>query len=254
MVHRYDARQQRWVNDARGGGAAEAARRRRAERTAIAASAAVLVACSLGFGLWPSAGAGSGGSTVEPTSSPEPWESPPEPWESTDTFGPTNVPQPWETYGQGVTPGGYERVEDDAGWTVDVPEGWDRKAQEWENRATVVNYVSPEGDRRLQVFWVEDESPYASVRLADKELQARVPEYEQISLQALPGGAARIEYSYEAGESGETRHVVDHRFEAADGEYYAVAAAGPAGDDSDQEGPVAAALASFCPDDAECPA
>lgn len=258
MVHRFDARQQRWVNDAKGGGAAEAVRRRRTERTTIAVSAAVLLACSLGFGLWQSSGNGSGGSPVgeteAPTSTPEPWESAPDPWESSGTYGPTDVPDPWETYGQGVAPSGYERVEDDVGWTVDVPEGWERKAQEWEDRATVVNYESPDGDRRLQIFWVEDDSPYASVRLADEELQGGVPEYQQMSLHALPGGAARLEYSY-AGESGEKRHVVDHRFKAADGEYYAVAASGPAGDDPDQEeAPVAAALASFCPGGGECPA
>lgn len=49
-MHRYDPRQQRWVNDKAPGLAADRRHRRR-EFTVIRVSAGVLVACLLGFGL-----------------------------------------------------------------------------------------------------------------------------------------------------------------------------------------------------------
>jgi len=258
MAHRYDTRLQRWVDDAGGGHAAVAERQRRAERTAILVSAGVLLVFSLGFGLW-QAEPGTDGGPVEETDpgrtpTPEFSTGPEQPgWPAyTEPPTPSDIPDWMETYGQGVTPGGYERIEDEAGWSVAIPVGWGRTAREGENDATVVNYESPEDHRRLQVFWVEDNSPYESVTLADEELRETASEYRRISLKSLPGGAAVLEYTYEKRESGSSRHAVDHRFRASDGEYYAIAGSGPAGGSRQEAEMVQVAVSSFCPEAAEC--
>ncbi|MFK4144267.1 hypothetical protein [Streptomyces sp. NPDC004065] len=131
-------------------------------------------------------------------------------------------------------PEGYRVVADPAGFTLAVPDGWQRS-----ERATGVFY-STDGDHRLlQVFVVTEAgmTPYEAVRQSSANL-SRQPAYEEISLDeaASPDGvssevggdAARLVYAYDSDKLGERRQVVEYAFTAGDGRKYAVLAAGPA--------------------------
>ena len=257
-MKRYDAQRQRWVDDAEGDATAAAARTRRMQRVTILSAAGVLLVSSLGFGLWravenglerdraeraaaraEASASAQASPEADPGASPDAGNSPP-------SGGPS-----------GTTPDGYERVEDEEGWSLDVPEGWTRKVVAGEGRTTVVDYESGDGAHSLRVFWVEDSSPYESARLADRFLKDEATAYQRIGLDRLPAdGAAnndtaRLEYAYEDKKSGERRRTVDERFEAADGEFYAVAGTGPEDDDTVREF-TAAGVSSFCPAAGDC--
>lgn len=173
----------------------------------------------------------------------------------TGAEGDTAVPSP-----EGVPPASYEEVSDQEGFRLAVPRGWVRQLAEPAEGFDVVNYRSPEGDRRLQVSRVSGSSPYASLRtwLGETSMPAgfdRLAPVERTDDGGRP--AARLAYVADAfkGEPDNgTWHVIDHRFEAADGELYAVAVYGPDADGRDDERELmSTALSWFCPPDETCP-
>ncbi|MFI1413432.1 hypothetical protein ACH4Y0_26435 [Streptomyces sp. NPDC020707] len=155
-------------------------------------------------------------------------------------------------------PAGYESQEDPEGFRVALPTGWERDSRSSQYGIDVVDYRSPDGTRRLQVFQVMETSPYESLQVAQVEAR-KLDGYEAVSLTEVPGGTGQdAEHEYRADEvageqGGGTRHVIDHRFEAADGERYALVAYG-----SDADGPederelVDTALLWFCPPGTQC--
>ncbi|MGW8380680.1 hypothetical protein [Streptomyces sp. ODS28] len=276
MAKRYDAQRQSWTEDGRDG-AAERAAARRTQRLAALSAAAVLLVSSLGFGVWravdnalerdrqekawaraEASASARASREARDSASPSPG--------GTGDSGTEEAAAPSPGASAGAAPAsGHERREDPQGWTVDVPEGWKRTEQKRPGYATVVNYESPGGDRRLQVFWVEDPTPYASAKLADDFLEDQATAYSLIRLDRLPGAGegtrapAVLEYAYEEQETGERRHTVDERFEAADGKLYAVAATGPDTGEGGASGAsgaearlVSSGVASFCPKGADC--
>ncbi|MFH8463089.1 hypothetical protein [Streptomyces sp. NPDC017991] len=155
-------------------------------------------------------------------------------------------------------PAGYEPWQDVAGFRVAFPTGWERDSRSSQYGIDVVDYRSPDGTRRLQVFQVMETSPYESLQVAQVEAQ-KLDGYEALSLTEVPGGEEQAaEHEYRADEiSGEqgggTRHVIDHRFEGADGERYALVAYGSDADGPDDERElVDTALRWFCPPDTRC--
>jgi hypothetical protein len=63
---------------------------------------------------------------------------------------------------------------------------------------------------------------------------------------------AELSYRYRDEDKG-SRQVIDHRFRAADGTLYAIRSSGPANLDPDLvRSPLATAVSSFCPAEAEC--
>ncbi|EGG46486.1 hypothetical protein SGM_3050 [Streptomyces griseoaurantiacus M045] len=147
---------------------------------------------------------------------------------------------------------GYRRAEDPVGYRLDVPEGWVR-SQEHGVSAEVVTYRSPADGRSLLIFEVVEETPAASLDLAENGPGGFAEKLSGYRVLHRSSGAdrAELDYRYDDRSSGATR-VVDRRFTAADGTLYAIRSSGPEG--SDVRTPFDAAAASFCPTGADCPA
>ncbi|MDF3298305.1 hypothetical protein [Streptomyces tropicalis] len=153
----------------------------------------------------------------------------------------------------GSVPDGYRRVRDPLGYTLDVPTGWTRRQKEGE-KAPVVTWDAPDGGRRLQIFALAEDSPAASLDLAENDPGygfARQPGYQALSRDASSSWS-EITYRYDDPGLG-ARRVIDHRFRAADGTLYAIRAGGPETLSPDElSTPLATALASFCPPGGRC--
>ncbi|MFG2375900.1 hypothetical protein ACGFY9_31065 [Streptomyces sp. NPDC048504] len=147
----------------------------------------------------------------------------------------------------------YRTAQDPSGYTVDVPKGWTR-SQRQGAKAPVVTYDSPDGTRRLQIFRVSENSPAESLDLAENDPGygfARQPGYQVIG-RATGASWAELTYRYDDQGTG-ARRVIDHRFEAAGGSFYAVRSSGPESlDPALVRGPLTAAVDSFCPAGANC--
>ncbi|MFI5877924.1 hypothetical protein [Streptomyces sp. NPDC051554] len=147
----------------------------------------------------------------------------------------------------------YRTAQDPTGYTVDVPKGWTR-TQRQGAKAPVVTYDSPDGTRRLQIFRVSENSPAESLDLAENDPGygfVRQPGYQVID-RATGSSWAELTYRYDDQDKG-VRRVIDHRFEAADGSFYAVRSSGPESlDPALVRGPLTAAVDSFCPAGANC--
>ncbi|CAM5394931.1 serine/arginine repetitive matrix protein 2 [Streptomyces narbonensis] len=247
--------------------AGDAAGRPRA-RGAVAAGVAVAVLAAGSVGtwlLWGRSGDGNGpaaggpavsvSAPVETTPSAYPTDGPDdaEPSYGTDTptGSPTDSPTPSGSAtapSDGVAPPGYRVQKDLKGFTVGVPEGWDRTESD-----QGIFYNAPGGKSLLQVFVVTEPgmTPYEALRGASEDGKANKPGYVEISLDrvtgdpAAPADAAELVYSYE--RDGGRRKVVDRAFTAADGNHYAILAAGPETDWPKQREVLRVALEFFRP-------
>ncbi|MEU6809157.1 hypothetical protein ABZ920_09140 [Streptomyces sp. NPDC046831] len=225
---------------------------RRTVVTVIAAAAAVGVAVSLAVTL------GFGGTSDDPsttggtatTAGPAPV-----------TQGESPTPTPAPSTSAAEPPAGSTVYDDPEGFRIALPEGWQQ------NRTTVgakygmdiVNYRDATGTRRIQVYEVAEPSPDESFRLFLSDEVPKPDGFRQLSLQNLDSAdftGSRLEYTA-ASLRGEpdigTWHVVDERFQAADGKLYAIASYGPDGDGrEDERQAVDTALNWFCPAGAPC--
>lgn len=253
---RFDSDHQRWVDhEAEVLRAQRHTESARQQRQVLKGTFAVLAVCGLAFGTWALGWKDEPAPLPEsrpeatPTISQAP-SSPPAEDSSTDT---DDEPVASES----GAPPGYSVKEDPEGFQVAVPDGWDRRTEGREVGSKVVFYEEPGRSRQLQIFWVEDADPYASLELAEKNAEKN-KDYERNALDQLDSGdgssAARLEYTYDSDEHGGTRHVIDHRFEAEDGELYAIVAYGQTeGGTAEQEKELLdTALTYFCPSGAEC--
>ncbi|WP_128428204.1 serine/arginine repetitive matrix protein 2 [Streptomyces cyaneus] len=158
----------------------------------------------------------------------------------TDTAVPTDTPSPTEV------PSGYALQQDTAGFTVAVPEGWERQEE-----SNSVFYNSPDGRSLVQIYTAGADSPppYESLRQTSRTLRAN-KNYRELSLQNVPDGpgeqAAELVYAYDRTD-GTRRKVVDRAFVAENGTQYAVLVAGPEGSWPQQKEILQVALAYFAP-------
>ncbi|MYW68401.1 hypothetical protein GTY65_30645 [Streptomyces sp. SID8379] len=160
------------------------------------------------------------GTSASPTATPT----------STPTPTPTATPSPTG----GELPSDYREVTDVAGFTIAVPDGWDRSESE-----QGVFYKSSDESSLIQVFTITepDTAPLASLRAASKTLSGKNPGYEEVSLaettapdgasEAVTDDAAELVYAYDSEKLGARRKVIDFAFTAQDGTQYAVLVAGP---------------------------
>jgi hypothetical protein len=174
---------------------------------------------------------------------------------STPEEEPTATPSP--TVAQ--LPAGYVLEEDAEGFRIAVPEGWSRSSVDSKFGIAVVNYRSPDGTRRLQVYQVAEESPDASFELYLSEDTPKPDGFVELALENLDDGdfvGSRLEYltdSIKGEPEVGTWHVYDERFVASDGQIYAVAAYGPDSDGREDELELLnTALGWFCPPYATC--
>lgn len=150
-------------------------------------------------------------------------------------------------------PAGYELFEDKEGFRIARPVGWSRTAKASQYGMDVVNYRSADGERRLQVYQVAEESPEASFELYLSSDTPKPDGFEQLGLQPVAEGGLtgeRLEYRADAlsGEPGiGPWHVYDERFTAQDGLIYAVAVYGLEKDGGQDELELlTTALSGFC--------
>ncbi|WP_406178736.1 hypothetical protein [Streptomyces canus] len=150
-------------------------------------------------------------------------------------------------------PAGYELYEDEEGFRIARPAGWSRTTVTSKYGIDVVNYRSADGERRLQVYQVAEESPEASFELY-LSAETRKPDgFEKLDLQPVEEDGftgERMEYRADS-LSGEPDvgpwHVYDERFVAQDGLIYAIAAYGLEDDGSQDELELlTTALSGFC--------
>ncbi|MER7491304.1 hypothetical protein ABT033_01395 [Streptomyces pharetrae] len=191
--------------------------------------------------------------TVSPTPSPEtyPSESPQE--ETTALSSPSASSR--------ELPAGYESFVDPQGFRIAMPVGWTREAVPSEYGIDVVNYRSPTGERRLQVFEVAEATAQESFELLLSPQTPKAPGFEQLAMYDLTGvdvTGASLEYLVDAirGEPDVGAwHVVDARFEASDGDRYAIIAYGRDDDGRDDEFELASTgVEWFCPPEWTCDA
>ncbi|MGW0118144.1 hypothetical protein [Streptomyces sp. NPDC003327] len=234
----------------------------------IGAAVAVLAAGTLGgWLLWGGDGDGSGPAAAGPPASvSEATQTPSSDPSSDPSSGPSGGPSggpssgsssgPSSTDPSGTSaapsddlpPPGYRAVEDLKGFTIAVPEGWDRTESD-----QGVFYNAPDGRSLIQVFVVQEAglTPYEALRGASADGRANKPGYEEISLERItdepgaPSDTAELVYAYD--RAGDRRKVVDRAFTAPDGTHYAVLAAGPESDWPRQRENLRVALEFFRP-------
>ncbi|MCW8384345.1 hypothetical protein [Streptomyces justiciae] len=148
---------------------------------------------------------------------------------------------------------GYRLADDPVGYSIVVPEGWTRRQKQGE-KAPVVFYDAPDDGRQLQIFRLAEDSPAESLHQAENDPGfgfARQPGYQALERDEDTTWS-ELTYRYDDEDKG-ARQVIDHRFEAADGTYYAIRASGPEGvADALVREPLTMALGSFCPADVDC--
>ncbi|MFE4666323.1 hypothetical protein ACFRI7_05050 [Streptomyces sp. NPDC056716] len=156
-------------------------------------------------------------------------------------------------------PFGYEAVDDPQGFRIAVPEGWSREAVPSQYGMDVVNFRSPEGDQRVQVFEVEEASAYESFELFLSPDTLKPSGFRELSYDELVSDrvtGARLAYLADSirGEPDMgTWHVVDARFTAPDGGRYAIAAYGRDSDGREDELElVATGVEWFCEPGGSC--
>ncbi|MER7192565.1 hypothetical protein [Streptomyces flaveolus] len=149
---------------------------------------------------------------------------------------------------------GYRHAQDPVGYAITVPEGWRRHEKQGES-AAVVTYDSPDGGRQLQIFALVEETPAASLDLAENATGygfARQPGYRALTRSSGGDAFSELVYRYEDEHRG-PRQVIDHRFRAADGTLYAIRSSGPETlDGALLREPLTTAVDSFCPAGGEC--
>jgi hypothetical protein len=255
MVKVFDADRQEWAGPDEEQRIVALQRRDAAlQRQVLRGAVVVLSACGLAFGTWAL------GWKDEPQPAGYFVAREPTPTQSADT----NSGDPEDPASPGPTaepPFGYVSVQDPERFRVAVKEDWNRETGRQQFGFPIVNYRSADGTRRLQIYQVEEATPYGSLQKYLSLPNATPKGFEQLSLERLDEDgrpAARLEYLADSlrGESdiGGSWHVIDHRFESVDDRLYALTSYGPAADgyDDDQE-VLDTALSWFCPPDSECP-
>ncbi|MFH8379762.1 hypothetical protein ACH4E7_02290 [Kitasatospora sp. NPDC018058] len=155
---------------------------------------------------------------------------------------PTSTPTPTPT--PTATGPHLSLVQDPAGFSLLVPDGWRRRPD-----GPPVFYDSPDGESLIQVFSMGSDSPYDQALTTDASLASnptRFPNYRRIRLEQTPGGGAELEYAYDLAGHG-VRRVVDHILVAPDGQAWAVLVAGPEASWPTPSGDLLhSAVGSFC--------
>ncbi|EGX61508.1 hypothetical protein SZN_02192 [Streptomyces zinciresistens K42] len=232
---------------------ATAARFDRRRVWAAVVGAAVVIGVTAGLVLTRTTGDGddhAGQDQAAESVTPTGPEQPPTPESLTEEV-PQETPSPSPTAAR--PPSGYESFDDPEGFRAAVPAGWGRTTLSSKYGMDIVNYRSPDGRRRIQVFQVAESTPQESFDLFLSPGTPKAASFRELGRQSFGAGglgAERLEYLVDSirGEPDiGTWHVVDTRFAASDGTLYAVAVYGR--DDDGREDEVAmadAAVSWFC--------
>ncbi|MEW1888646.1 serine/threonine-protein kinase [Streptomyces sp. NPDC085659] len=167
------------------------------------------------------AGTTDGGTSAHGTRTPGP---------DTSKTKPTPTPSPSDTVTQDV-PDGWRRVVDPSGFSVLLPEGWERKVTD-----NNIDYTPDDGVHYFRVSSdpaPDFENSYDHMVGLEKSLSTRLPEYRQIELNTNVYRDHRgsiWEFTW-TEKNGEARHAIDQMyFEKDGGPEYALYMTGPADD------------------------
>ncbi|MFI9153929.1 hypothetical protein [Streptomyces sp. NPDC053367] len=228
---------------------------RRVVWSVVVGAAVVGVAVSLLLTFVAGKDDGDGTDARPPATSGSPRVESPSPTDPTPTEEESVPPSPTLA----APPAGYALTEDEEGFRTAVPEGWSRSEVDSQFGISVVNYRSPDGTQRIQVYQVAEASPDESFALYLSEDTPRPDGFVQLSLENLDDGdftGSRLEYlagSIKGEPDVGTWHVYDERFVASDGQIYAVASYGPDSDGGGDELELLnTALGWFCPPYGTC--
>lgn len=148
-------------------------------------------------------------------------------------------------------PAGYRLVADPEGFSVAVPDGWERSLEK-----DRVFYRTADRASLVQIFQVTEAgmTPGEAVRLASKGLRDGTEGYEEISVGPVDGAvnegmSAELVYEYDSEESGGRRRGVERVFRVSSGDLWAVLVAAPAGEWPRQKEVLGAAIEHFKPND-----
>ncbi|WP_328744865.1 hypothetical protein OHT57_05335 [Streptomyces sp. NBC_00285] len=219
------------------------------QRTAV-----VLAVCGVSFGAW----------ALGWKDEPQPYRPPVQeaPVDPGASEGATTADPEQSASTSAAPPAGYEVLDDAQGFRIAVPEGWTRRSQSSQFGIDIVEYRGPDDIRRIQVFQVMEATARESV-VESQKATSKLDGYQEIHVQDVtdPSGSEAAEHEYTADElSGETAtganyHVIDHRFQAEDGERYALIVYGSQTDQADAERELLdTARAWFCPPYTQCAA
>ncbi|MFB6841241.1 hypothetical protein [Streptomyces sp. NPDC056361] len=246
----YDPETGGWQYPAPGTVAADRPR----SRTALAAGVAVAVLAAGSVGGWLVWGRddaktpAAGGPEVSVSAPVDSGETTTEPATGSTASGSPSPSGTSSAPADDVPPPGYSAQRDVKGFTIAVPDGWDRTESD-----QGVFFNAPDRRSLIQVFVVQEEgmTPYDALRGASDDGRANKPGYQEISLERVtgepgaPSDAAELVYVYD--RDGGRRKVVDRAFAAADGTHYAILAAGPEADWPKQRERLGVALEFFRP-------
>ncbi|GGZ52469.1 hypothetical protein GCM10010371_09900 [Streptomyces subrutilus] len=145
-------------------------------------------------------------------------------------------------------PDGHTVVLDEDGFSVAVPTGWERSAQETGSGAF---YRAP-GDRSalLQVFRVTEPATVGAcdlLRVSSQALDDATPAYREVGVERLSDTSCELVYEYDSAEANGRRHGIERIVVAPGGGRWALLAAGPATDTATVRARLTAAVDSFRP-------
>ncbi|MFD6529086.1 protein kinase [Streptomyces sp. NPDC060184] len=130
-------------------------------------------------------------------------------------------------------PAGWKRVEDPAGFSLAVPEGWERRTE-----GTQIDYTPDEGGHRLRIS-VDDapdfDTAYAHMQSMEENLMERLPGYSRISLEENTfrdhsGSLWEFTWTETKDHPGERRGIDQMYFAGTGGPEYALYLTAPVDD------------------------
>ncbi|AXK34557.1 serine/arginine repetitive matrix protein 2 [Streptomyces armeniacus] len=148
-------------------------------------------------------------------------------------------------------PPDFRRIKDDEGFTVAVPEGWERTSG-----PNGVFYTAPDERSLLQIFRITEAgmTPLEAAREASDNLSGQADGYRELSVGPVTGGpenpdgdAAELHYAYDSADAGGRRECVERVFTAIDGERYALLSCAPDDEPGTRRTVLTTALDHFVP-------
>ncbi|MET9515995.1 serine/arginine repetitive matrix protein 2 [Streptomyces sp. NPDC002994] len=175
----------------------------------------------------------------------------PDATDATDATGAPDVTDTPDATDAAQVPAGYRLVEDPEGFSIAVPDDWQRSLEKER-----VFYRTADRASLVQIFRVTEVgmTPGEAVRLASGGLRDGTEGYEEISVGPVDGAvnesmSAELVYEYDSEESGGRRRGVERVFRVDSGDLWAVLVAAPADEWPLQRKIIGTAIEHFKPND-----